>query len=470
MSETTFSSLKRGVLGVGTFCAVLSLWGAPPRIDREDIRLEADGNRAVITYTLSDAPAIVTVDIQTNTAANAAGEWVSVGGENIQTFSSDSAVNRIVRGDGEKRIVWRARKDLPDRTFPNGIRAEVKAWALNNPPTWLVAGLDRDNDVRFYADKSFLPQGFSSQLYKQTHLLMRRIPAAGVVWRMGLSKQEGQFNATYDHSHNVMLTKDYYIGVYPITQGQYTNVTKAANTALMRLGNFDLAKTTSAYVSNLTTTANWPMNAISLAQLRGQTDAFTNTADSNIYYSKDGHKVGKDCWIDKLRKQTGLDDFDLPTEAQWEFACRAGTDTAYYNGSMTDAHYSEIGWWSQNSDGYTTVPDRSKATPLHEVGCLLGNAFDLYDMCGNVKEVCVERMLVGDDYVNSLATGWEKGVETVDPDGGTATVGDSRLVVKKGGDVAESRECAKSGARDVGGWSYTDYWTGARLWHPAEFK
>ena len=470
MSETTLSVKGRKILLVGMSCAALALWGEGPRISRENIRLEANGNRAVISYTLSNAPAIVTVDIQTNTLADAAGEWVSIGGENIQTFSSDSAVNRIVRGDGEKRIVWRARKDLPDRTFPNGIRAEVKAWALNNPPTWLVAGLDRDNDVRFYADKSFLPQGFSSQLYKQTHLLMRRIPAAGVVWRMGLSAQEGQFNAAYDHSHNVMLTKDYYIGVYPITQGQYTNVTKAANFATMRLGNFDLSKTTSAYVSNLTTTANWPMNAISLAHLRGQKADFTNTSDSNIYYSKDGHKVGAGCWIDMLRNQTGLDDFDLPTEAQWEFACRAGTSTAFYNGSLTDAHYSEIGWWDGNKDGYTTVPGREKRAPLHEVGCLLGNAFDLYDMCGNVKEICVERMLVGDDYLNSLATGWEKGVETVDPDGGTATVGDSRFVVKKGGDVAENPSCARSGARDVGGWSYTDYWTGARLWHPAAFK
>ena len=453
MSETTFSSLKRGVLGVGTFCAVLSLWGAPPRIDREDIRLEADGNRAVITYTLSDAPAIVTVDIQTNTAANAAGEWVSVGGENIQTFSSDSAVNRIVRGDGEKRIVWRARKDLPDRTFPNGIRAEVKAWALNNPPTWLVAGLDRDNDVRFYADKSFLPQGFSSQLYKQTHLLMRRIPAAGVVWRMGLSKQEGQFNATYDHSHNVMLTKDYYIGVYPITQGQYTNVTKAANTALMRLGNFDLAKTTSAYVSNLTTTANWPMNAISLAQLRGQTDAFTNTADSNIYYSKDGHKVGKDCWIDKLRKQTGLDDFDLPTEAQWEFACRAGTGSALYNGKELSANdgvnegLEDIAWYKGNA-----------GVRMHVVGELKPNAFGLYDMLGNVCEYCLDRISGRGDIVD----------EPVDPKGSTA---DTTYRIARGGFYSGDAFYSRSATRQ----NYSSYENeesaiGFRLWAPAIAK
>ncbi len=66
--------------------------------------------------------------------------------------------------------------------------------------------------------------------------------------------------------------------------------------------------------------------------------------------------------------------YRLPTEAEWEYACRAGTDTQYYWGDNIDGAYC---WYQANSSGNH-----------HDVGLKLPNSFGLYDMSGNVSEWC----------------------------------------------------------------------------------
>ena len=79
-----------------------------------------------------------------------------------------------------------------------------------------------------------------------------------------------------------------------------------------------------------------------------------------------------------LRLRQTLRTARLPTEAEWEYACRAGTSTPFYTGS-SESDLSRAAWWIGNSGEQT-----------HSAGQKEANAWGLHDMLGNVYEWCAD--------------------------------------------------------------------------------
>lgn len=119
--------------------------------------------------------------------------------------------------------------------------------------------------------------------------------------------------------------------------------------------------------------------------------------------------------------------YRLPTEAEWEYACRAATTTRFYSGD-SESGLSRVGWYKGNS--------RKK---IHPVGLKEPNAWGLYDMHGNVWEWCEDRY-GSDYYASSPAT---------DPVGPSTGAG---RVVRGGGWNYDARWCrsAKRGSVPTG--------------------
>lgn len=89
-----------------------------------------------------------------------------------------------------------------------------------------------------------------------------------------------------------------------------------------------------------------------------------------------------------LYNKTGVF-YRLPTEAEWEYACRAGTETIYPFGNDS-AQLKKYAWYAANSDGH-----------YHRVGELLPNTWGLYDMLGNVAEWTLDQY--DENFYNTLS-------------------------------------------------------------------
>ena len=336
--------------------------GAAPVVKESSVTMTQDAASHLVTinYELKNEPAIITVDIQTN--------GVSIGGRNLWGMTGD--VNKRV-DVGTHSLTWHpdGTCKIPAHLLPGSMTAVVTAWATNTPPLYLATSLSVTNSTFFYADKDSVPGGIESYVYKTDVLLMRKIPAAKVEWRMGSGLSEGQSGSP---AHLVTLQKDFYIGVYPVTQRQYELI---------------MGKNPSAFCRADCYSAR-PVENVTYEGLRGKTGAS---------WPANEHTVAAGSFFDSIRKWTGITHLDLPMEARWEFACRAGCGEELYGELDKIARYSDNGGSIGTAQPSTVGPEHGTAI----VGSYLPNAYDLYDMMGNVWEICLDWYATGDTLVNA---------------------------------------------------------------------
>lgn len=219
--------------------------------------------------------------------------------------------------------------------------------------------------VTYYNTLGELPGGANSDIYRTTALLMRRIPKGAFM----MGSPEGELGRDSGETrHQVTLTQDFYIGVFEVTQKQWERVTGAWPSFFTNAACRDsrpVEQVTYSDIRGASVGANWPAN---------------NSVDATSF-------------LGKLRGLVGVA-VDLPTEAQWAYACRAGTATALNsNESLTnttgDAHLSGLGRYLHNGgSGWTQNGDTGVGSA--KAGSYLPNAFGLYDMHGNVREWCLD--------------------------------------------------------------------------------
>lgn len=403
--------MKRILPCVAAFAVAGTAFAAKPTASIASVSQKGDSARTLkIEYTLAGGPAIVTVEFFTNATGN-----VSLPFGRIEGLSGDA--NKLV-DKAAGTIAWPVRNYLDGVSFPSdSFRVKLTAWPLSAPPPWCVVDPGEPGAVAYYADESLIPLGgLTNALYKTRYIPMRRIDAAGVEWTMGMSVPETRsFPDRYENApaHAVVLTADYYMSVYTFTRGQY----KVLN---------DGTPASSGHIS-------W--SSVNEDELPFANEPFSTMRGLVKRWPADGHEVDSGSVLQRLRARTGLA-FDLPTEAQWEFACRAGTRSELYNGlaSTTAANADDIAWTYNNS-----LDSSISARRHHRVGQKLPNAWGLYDMHGNVWEVCLDRHPGANDaeyWLNDM--NYRAGSEVlVNPSGPAA----GSTVVMRGG-------CYDNGAED----------------------
>jgi formylglycine-generating enzyme required for sulfatase activity len=155
-----------------------------------------------------------------------------------------------------------------------------------------------------------------------------------------MGSPEGETGRGFDEvQYSVTLTQSYYFQTTEVTQGQWKAVMEINPSHFSSCGD------------------NCPVENVSWE-------------DAQVF-------------IEKLNLHENTNLYHLPTEAQWEYAARAGSNTALANGNLVetdcnlDSNLNAMGWYCGNSDSKT-----------HSVAQKIANAWGLYDMHGNVAEWC----------------------------------------------------------------------------------
>jgi formylglycine-generating enzyme required for sulfatase activity len=266
----------------------------------------------------------------------------SVVGDLIGLLASDDLVVRLCASAGLSRLTGQDLGYLPGGPADARKRAADKAqqwWDRNKAPFILKTPAGPEEEV-------------AVDVANGIKLKLALVPA-GKFLMGSLDEEKDRFADNEGPRHTVTISKPFYIGVYHVTQEQYHAVT-----------------------------GKNPSDC--------KPETYNDTADEELRpfreVKTEQHPVEMVSWLEamdfckNLSAKTGKQ-IGLPTEAQWEYACRAGSTARFYYGDDLDySKLEEYGWYKDNSPGRRTHPDGQKKP----------NALGLFDMHGNVSQMCAD--------------------------------------------------------------------------------
>ena len=328
---------------------------------------------------------------------------------------------------GEYKIVWDSTaSSFPTESWLKANSDKLKFGIVTTPSKsaaeYLIVDLSGGSTAPSWPSRRIVGRPYEgwSDEYKTTKLVLRRIFAGGegdvfssddkVSFMFGCdSGADQQYKGSLDFDAvEAHFTNDYWIGVFELTQKQYQLITG-----------------TSVEPAQFAKGDTYPQSNIGYCtHMRGDKEGYKWPKSSD---------VDPESLMGKLRAKVVLPaeipsewKFDLPTEAQWEYACRAGTKGPWNNGSTYDVYiYNETKKYEgdHNLDliGWNPANCGADGKP---VGMKIANAWGLYDMHGNAAEYCL-------DY-NSANNHPEGGFEPKGRSLSSGTTASSPRVVKGG--------------------------------------
>lgn len=312
--------------------------------------------------------------------------WVYPVGYDADTDTSVALMPEFLSGagasnavhNGTHQMTWNMAQQMGKGY--NRAAFSVKLHAYCDAAPYMVVDLSAGSEAEKYPVTylSEIPEGGWTDEYKTTKMVFRLI-LPGTFW-MGSPTSEEHHNCRYAYDSNrvwdlganeyyrkVSITQPFYCAIFEMTENQYVLIAGGTSTSKMPKGNISYNELRGTLLG-----AQWPSHQ--------QVDA------SSI--------------LGKLRLKTGIT-IDIPTEAQWEYACRAGSQGTV---NVPGATLASVAWCSTSGK--------------RDVGLLRPNAFGLYDTLGNVAEWC--RDWLSDDS------------GTIDPVGGSSSTYEGKRAIRGG--------------------------------------
>jgi formylglycine-generating enzyme required for sulfatase activity/serine/threonine protein kinase len=287
----------------------------------------------------------------------------------IGLFTWDAAARfrRIKVSDPQGNVLFEGLPELP----PTGNNTTPKANIGTNPRV-LTAG-----ETTAKSAQQEWAQRLKTPVISTTSLGMKLALIPPGDFQMGSPESEKQRNGN-EQQHRVRITKPFYLGVYEITQTEFEQVMGRNPSAFSNGGG-------QAEAATGVDTSRYPVESVTWYEAIEFCNKLSEKEGRQPYYRLAEIEREHNGSIKKAQVNVeGGGGYRLPTEAQWEYACRAGTTTPFNSGTTNNG--SESNCNGKRPDG-TEEQGPALGSPA-PVGSYRPNAWGLYDMPGNVWEWC----------------------------------------------------------------------------------